>query len=129
MKKSILAVFSCVLLLSAIAHAGLKSYWPVYVDKSARYAYGELGAARNSPDSLQALGCRVESSSSGYADVYCFARDTNGNGVGCIAFDAGLIGAAAALRGDGYLYFVFDENSLCTYIEASSSSTRIPKAL
>jgi hypothetical protein len=124
MKRLIAVAF----LLSAItaATAGYKSAYNVSVDTTYRHAYGSLGKARNSADSVQYIGCSSVSHV-GYVYATCWARDAAGTYGSCLTEDADLIQATRSLPSDGYLSINWDASSNCTQIIVYNASYYEPK--
>jgi len=113
-----------VVCLAATAHAGFKySSLSVVVDQNFRFAYGSLGATRNSASTQEYLGCSYFGTSAG-----CEAWAVNGGYVACWTSDPAMAGAAARLSSDGGVYFSWDGNGNCTSIVTSSYSYYDPKA-
>lgn len=116
------------LMAGSAAWAGLKSTWYASVDTTNRVAYGSYGSARGSADTVQAIGCSVQSfSTSTSARVICEAQDANGNSAYCSSTVPALVTAATSQSGDSYIYFTWDANGTCTYLYVSNSSNFAPR--
>jgi hypothetical protein len=110
---------------AGIAYAGYKTTYLVSVDAPNRTAYGSMGDARASSDSLQYIGCSYAGYST-YGSGTCNARNSAGQSVYCYTSDAPMLAAIASVN-DGYLYFQWDANGKCTYIYSSNSSNNAQK--
>jgi hypothetical protein len=108
--------------------AGTKTSYPVVVDLRARTASGAIGAARNSPDFSQVIGCFVHAQAGVAAlSLTCEARDANGATMMCARGDAALITASQAINGDSYVSVDWDGNGVCTCLTVWNSSVHEPK--
>jgi hypothetical protein len=80
--------------LAATAFAGDKYSQEVYFSIKYAYASGSLGFVRNTPDTVQFIGCTVTETVG-----VCFARDSTGVLHGCSSTDAGMVDAMRAING------------------------------
>jgi hypothetical protein len=112
-------------LIPAAAMAGYKSNYPVAVNPTARYAYGDAAATRNSADGTSWLYCTV--SGAAIAQLWCGARDSAGHYGSCVSNSAALITAATSANGDSYFWFSWDANGNCTQLEIDNGSPYQPK--
>jgi hypothetical protein len=110
------------------AHAGFRAESPIYVSVASRYFYGALGSARNTGDSVQYLGCNVNSYSAGASTVYCYARDANNVSASCTSTAAELVQQGRAVGPDKYISVSWDANGYCTSIQVTQNSFHPPKA-
>ncbi len=125
------ALAAATLLLAGTAVAGSKWYVPVYIYSSngiPRGAYGALSSARNSPDSLQYIGCSVSTWPTYGTSVYCWARDASGVSLGCSSSDSKLVQVALGASGDSYVQFEADAGGVCTFLNTRAMSYHEPKA-
>jgi hypothetical protein len=119
-------------LLVGGALAGAKYNNAVYVSQSGRYAYGAMGAARNSSDTNQLISCAIGqiSSTSEVLTGWCAAQDANGTYVVC-GFTNQSVAAfqkvLATQTPDSYYSFGWDANGNCTYLYVSNESNYEPK--
>jgi len=107
------------------ASAGARSTPEVSISTSSKWAQGALGAARNSPDSAQYIGC---SRTNSY--VYCSARDVAGTWVHCDAYSAALAETVASLDSSAFVTFYWSGSSTsgtCSSISVSHFSLYPPK--
>jgi hypothetical protein len=120
--------FSLTATLSLPALAGEKVSTPVSVDLVARWAHGSAGTARNSADAVQKIWCGV-SGNGAYASVQCVARTSSGRSATCFSAEptAAILQAAAAVKGDSWVWFEWDAAGQCTVVEAKSGSSFEPK--
>lgn len=116
--------FSVALVASAAALAGFKTGQSVVISDSGQFANGDLGYVRNTPDSTEYIGCYNWSNT----QAYCFARDANGNSRSCSTTFADFVAVARSLNGDSYLYFQWDSNGQCVFVEVGTGSFTAPKA-
>ncbi len=128
MKKPVfVAVCAAVGLAATAAWAGTKVSALVYVEPTSRYAYGSLGSARNSADTVQYIGCYISAYSNGAEYVGCFARNAANTYVSCSSSVPQIINAVRALGGDGYLYFDYDASGACTSVDVRQVSYFVPR--
>ena len=111
---------------AGVVSAGIKASGEVMINTTYHYAYGVLGSARNSSDTVQQLVCNVYHQA-GYEYAQCWAADRNGVYASCYTNDAGYISRIAGLNGDGYLRFDWDVNGYCSYMIVGMSSYGEPK--
>lgn len=109
-----------------VAVAGNRFAQAVVVNAAYHNAYGDLGAARNSADSVQLFSC--------YTTTYvgadygsCYARDAAGATTSCYTTDPGLLAAIRSVQGDSYVYFAADASATCTTVQVTHSSQLQPK--
>jgi hypothetical protein len=108
--------------LSATAFAGMKTGQPVVINDGSRFANGELGYVRNTPDSVQYIGCTIKGNAGS-----CTARNAAGTTRSCSTTDAKWLSTIAAVNGDSYLYFRWDTEGKCNLIIVENHSTPAPK--
>ena len=120
MKKSaIVAVGVGVLLASAMTVlAGSKYTGTVYVTST--HADGTMGDARNSADSVQDIGCYVETTGSGYT-TYCGATNASGTYGGCSTTNTYMANVAMGLSPGVNVGFSWS-GATCTLIGVSNFS-------
>jgi len=122
-----------VLATSAVAYAGAKYNYQVYVSKNADgsgYMYGTLGSTRNSSDTVSRLGCYYEGFTPTYGNYKyssCYAYDGS-KSISCGTMDPILNETISKLQGDSYLYVEVDKNGNCTRVQIGSQSYAAPKA-
>src|SRR5262245_61048509 len=84
MRNFSLVTLTLLLALTTSAFAGRKLSWPVTIDLVAHQAWGSLGSARNSPDTIQQLGCSVHYDAGNKKNnVNCIATDSTKTSVQC----------------------------------------------
>ena len=110
------------LLAGTSAWAGLKKTTLVNIDTVARNAYGALGAARASSDTVQYIGCAVLTYSTGNPSIVCNARNAAGTYVSCSSNAPSMVQAATALADGSAINFSWDEAGKCTYLFVENSS-------
>jgi len=126
MKKKAVLVFASVVLFGSWAWAGYQQHVFVGVYKSQRQAYGELGTARNSPNSIEYIACFIIwDGTTKYAQ--CQARDGSGTYATCLSTSAAFVQVAASVQGDSMIVFNWDANGDCTYISVENGSDNDPK--
>src|SRR6478672_955740 len=95
-----------VLGMGGMAFAGLRTTNTVVVVNTAasKYAYGSLGSARNSVDTLQYIGCTVYAGTATPTRVSCFARNAASPGVylSCSSAAPDIVRVAASLTEGSY---------------------------
>jgi hypothetical protein len=128
MKRSTIAAMLFIAAAAPAAWAGEKGVHNVNVNTTSRYAEGSLGTTRNSSDTVQLLGCWVNTSSTGTLSGYCAARNASGVTGNCTTSAPELIAQMRALSGDTYIRFFWDTSGYCTSLFSSNFSTFEPKA-
>jgi hypothetical protein len=115
-------------LTAVYARAGQR-YTPLQVGIGMTAAYGALGSAHNSSDSVQYIGCSVDTYATGASPMmYCSAQNAS-RSVYCSSSNPQLITAANSLSGDSYLAFFFDASGTCTELYITTASSYAPKTL
>jgi hypothetical protein len=122
-KRNALAL---VLGMSVSAFAGQKLTAPVVIQNPQTgnaYAYGALGAAHDTVDNIQYIGCDV-TGYSGSRAVTCSAKDSAGNYVACYSSDPSKIDVASNLAPNSWIYFAveYDNPTMCLQIRVITSS-------
>jgi hypothetical protein len=123
MKKMLTSI--ALLAGAATAQAGTRSSYPVYI--GATYAYGSLGTARASSDTLSYVECQRYVTPSN-AVLTCYVRDAAGKTAMCITNDPSFVAEGRALKGDSLLYFEWDANGYCKALRVTDSSYLAPKS-
>ena len=119
----------CVVLVSSVvlageARAGRKTSSPVVVGTS--YAYGALGSARNSADSVQFIGCSTWATATSQSGL-CQARDSASHNLSCTTSEPNLLAEIRSMAGDSFVYFTVNASGECTLIQVNHSSELEPK--
>lgn len=120
------AVVGAGLFLAVTALAGYKNTTTVYVDATNRQAFGAIGAARSSSDSVQFIGCFTASYANDDAYVACYAKNSAGTQVSCVSHDPQLVQASTASTSHSYVRFIYDASGNCTFIQISNYSYHSP---
>jgi hypothetical protein len=109
---------------STAAFAGLHTEMEVTVrpDPEFAFAAGSLGTARNTPDSVQWIGC---SSGGNYAS--CTAVDAKGLMGSCSTSNPAHIAAIHSLNGDSQIVFAWDGTGKCLWVSVRNYSFTPPK--
>src|SRR5581483_84046 len=102
--KPAMIVLALALGLATAAHAGLKNT----VDHK---AFGALGEARNSSDSIEAAGCQTSVVAGQSITALCFAIDANGVQVMCSSTDRRIVQVAESIGTDAAFSFSYDPKS------------------
>jgi hypothetical protein len=124
MRKSLL--LSSVALASALiagtAFAGEKtSSTSQYVTIGTGFANGQVGAVRNSPDTVQYILCGVTAVTGSPTQVTCMARNTAGTNAMCTSTNAAHITAVSTISANSNIYFVFSGGT-CTTVSITTGS-------
>jgi hypothetical protein len=107
------------------ALAGKKYGNPVIINPTTRTVQGGIGAARNSPDTNQHLGCVVQASNVLW--MVCYATDAAGKYASCVSTDPKFVSAAQSVNGDSHLNYMFDSTGKCIQLSVYNESTMEPK--
>ena len=133
MANKLVLVFAVVCAVgSKPAIAGAKFYTEVYIDLSARLAYGDLGYVRSTPDNSQEIGCYTYAYTLFGPGGWCWARSPGGTYVTCTISFSQIEGwwfweIATMIRGDSYLQFTWDTAGYCKGITVDQASYLQPK--
>lgn len=130
MKKRFL-ILALVLASSASAFAGYK--YTRYVTVTTQQAYGAMGSARNSADTLQYIGCEIYASTT-YSNLHCRARNSAGATLHCWqdarAYEH-MASVVASISDDSYIRFVVDpaaaDPTRCTFVQVENHSKYEPR--
>jgi hypothetical protein len=131
MKTLVMTCLVGVLAIPAVIYAGEKWSGDVVIDPDFAYgpfAYGGMGAARNSKDRNQKIGCFVSSNGPDHTIGYCFASDAEGRQAGCWWSDNVIYERIlGSITSDSFIHFNFDANYNCTRIMVQNASAWEPK--
>jgi hypothetical protein len=131
MKKSIITA-ACLLIAFTLviqyARAGRKSNITVTIDTTSRYAYGALGAARNSSNTVEEIGCYTFGYSDNSSFASCYATNASNQSVSCTSTSPAIVAAAQSVNGDSHVYFAYDQGGACTFVHSQGASAPPTKA-
>ncbi len=127
MKKTLIALGAVALVIGSV-WAGEHVVVEANVDVANNHAFGALGSARASNDSVADIGCDIDTTNAG-TSIFCGSIDaTNNQTMFCTSSGADYIRAAAAINGDSYINFVPDPNTGdCTELDVSNWAGYAPK--
>ncbi len=118
-------------LLGMSAWAGYKWNYAVFVDiysDGSGTASGTVSGSRNSPDSVQAIGCQLFAyGSGGGSELRCYAVTANNVYGACYSTDPTFVAVMQGVNGDSYVHFNWNANAECTYVTVDNSSVHAPK--
>jgi hypothetical protein len=120
MKKIAMMSGMLAVVVGGAAWAGAKVYNQVTI--YATEASGSMGAARNSGDTLQKIGCSVWMESYGPLGM-CSATNAAGTSRSCSIGEAWAVDAIQSITDDAHLRFGWDSAGYCTFIYVSVSSS------
>ncbi len=115
-------------LMSSLSFAGLKLEDPVVVNLAIHEAFGSIGSARNSEDSVQYIGCSIEADLTHDPMAACFAMDVTGTTVLCTSSSPRIVAAVQGISSLSFLDFLWDSEGNCTYVFLVSVSSDPPRA-
>lgn len=125
---SLAAALAFVIAGAPRATAGRKYPWAVIIDAGAHRAHGSIGSARNSADSVQAIGCNTFYDPTNRVNqATCIAIDAKGNYATCMTQDPTIVAVTFAITADSQIAFSWDEREECVHIGVSNSSFFEPK--
>lgn len=111
------------------ASAGNKSSEAVAINTAVRIAYGSVGSARNSADSIQWIGCSL----AGYptaVSASCSGSTATGITFTCIVPSTSkIVDVVKSIQGDSRIRIEWDAAGTCTRLDLSNDSRREPKVL
>jgi hypothetical protein len=115
-----------VLLTGEVSWAGRKVPGAVIIDLDDSEVRGGVGAARNSGDTVQEIGCEV-SSSGGVETLYCWGKTAAGVSRACLTRNTVMVSTAKTIGTDSYIRFQYSGGS-CVFLTVSNGSLFEPKA-
>jgi hypothetical protein len=113
--------------VATAAWAGQQVTYLVTVDTGTQEAYGAIGAAHNSADPIQFIGCATYTYASGFEFAYCSARDENGAFASCQSTDPRFLAVARGVNNASLVRFSWDASGNCTQMIVNNSSYYVPK--
>jgi len=110
--------------MSASVFAGDKATNEVNIQALAPkpFASGDLGYVRNTPDTVQYIGCQSSQSSGS-----CWAKNAAGEYKTCVTSDAAMLAVIRSLNGDGHLMFGWNGDGSCREVRVTHDSRYAPK--
>ncbi len=123
MKKLLGAALVCAA-VGGVAQAGHKQSDNVGI--SGNQAWGGLGDARSSSNTVEYIGCQVISWSGSPALAYCTARDELGTFLSCSSSEPELVKAAQSLGPTGRITFIANKDGSCQILWTSNMSYDAP---
>jgi hypothetical protein len=121
MKRSLVATLGVLLVASSVAWAGRANYFETTVNLVTRTAFGSLYDTRGSADTVQYIGCSLNSSGD-FASLICEAKDAASEKLVCQSTNAELIKVGQSLSDSSYIYFNCDASYNLTYLYVGNSS-------
>ena len=126
--KPAMIVLALALGLATAAHAGLKNTVGVTVDTVNHRAFGALGEARNSSDTIQAAGCQTNVVAGQNITALCFAINSSGVQVTCTSTDRHIVQVAQSIGTDAAFSFSYDPKAgTCSTLLVFNASEFGPK--
>jgi hypothetical protein len=143
MNRKIAIGVAAFVLLSVGAAWKAKAGWrytnyAVTVDLTNKSASGQMGGSRDNPDDTSYIGCHTWGVNSGsYVNMRCQARDAYGNYATCwsgannswwgtTSYPA-VLDLARTISGDPVIWFQWDSNGNCTFLQVEQYSWNAPK--
>jgi hypothetical protein len=112
MKTLLIRVVTAALAMAGVAAvAGEQLAREVTYDAIKPFVSGDLGYVRNTPDTVQYLGCFING-----ASAICQARNSAGLAKSCITTDPDKVNALRSLNGDSRLAFGWNADGTCSSI-------------
>ena len=128
MKRTIMIIVVAVSILGAsLAFAGYQTGQIVNINTTFNWALGSMGTVYNSADSIQYIGCNIQSYSGSNAYTACYARDQWDTTVSCLSTESELVKVATSLNSESYVRFTWDADGNCTFLQTSTNSYWTPK--
>ncbi|SDY89623.1 hypothetical protein SAMN04487939_10829 [Lysobacter sp. yr284] len=121
-----LAAGSALLAIAAPATAGRAINYPVTIAPDV--AYGSMLSARRSADTVQYIGCSLNSPDATHTVRYaqCDAVNAQGRRLICDTTDAGMIATVQSIGAYHYILFRVDAQGRCTAVNTWISSDTLP---
>jgi len=127
MKKLVVAVAVAggVIAAGYSARAGQKTSNPASVDITNRAAAGGLGSTRSTADIYSYVGCATYRTSTDYFGV-CQARNAAAESGSCITRDPMILANIRAVTPGTFVYYTWDINGNCDYVQIRTMSNMQP---
>jgi hypothetical protein len=125
LSKMLIAALA-VVVMTGSGWAGLKISSAVFISTTNSYAYGSMGSARASADANQNIGCDSYNSGGSSLYGYCHAQDSAGLYKQCFWQGASYASTVASAAPGSSIWFYWDTNGNCTFIEVSNGSQYAP---
>ena len=106
----LIAALACAV-VGGTASAGFKLSGPVVI--SGTLAFGTVGDARASANTVEYIGCSVTGSTTSGLSATCGARDANSNNKSCSTSDPGLVQVAANVKAFSWIAFTHNTSGQC----------------
>ncbi|MBU8900356.1 hypothetical protein DRW03_35070 [Corallococcus sp. H22C18031201] len=127
-KKTAIALGLALLAGGGTAWAGYKQSYGVVIHPAPINAFGgDMGAARNSADTIQYIHVTYFASTTGLIFADLAVRDASGASATCRTYDAGLIEVLHSLTSDSSIMVYHDGAGTCNSVLVNTSSYNMPK--
>lgn len=117
--------------LGGTAYAGMKTTAWGHVVINGSTAEGSIGRARNTPNTVEFIGCHLYGSEytpgSSHKSGFCWATDANYKYLMCSTNnDSAIVDVMQAVNSTSFIRFSVDRNGYCTAIEVHNRSMHEP---
>jgi hypothetical protein len=127
-KKKTAIVLGLAMLAGGTAWAGYKQGNNVVIHPAPINAFGgDMGAARNSTDTLQYIHVTHFAHTIGTAFADVAVRDSSGAAATCRTYDVKLLDALHSINSDSFIMVYHDGAGTCNSVEVNTSSYNMPK--
>ncbi len=118
------------LICGTAALAGTRvGYSDCEINLSSRLAHCNLADARDATSGSTYVKCELSTYSTGTQQyVHCQARNAAGDFAYCSSTNPNFVSVVQAMGDDSLIYFKWDANYACTYLEIDNSSVYAPRA-
>src|SRR6187455_1682452 len=121
-KAGLAALTVAMTAMGGTAWAGWRYSQDVVVDTLGMSAYGQIGRARNSTDSVQYLYCMTQAyAGSSTPQLLCGARSLSAV-QWCSTREPALVAAATGINGDSWVSFTWNTSGQCTSLTVTNGS-------
>lgn len=114
---------TCVLTaITGVAMAGAYTGYQVGINDTYKFAVGSIATTRNTPDTVQYIGCYHNAYPGGTSSGNCYAVNNAGVSRTCYTTNANLIETIRSIGDDSYIYFQWNTDGTCSYILVDKGS-------
>lgn len=115
--------FTCALAtITGAAMAGSYMGYQVGINDTYKFAVGSIATTRNTPDTVQYIGCYHNAYTTGASYGNCYAVNNAGVSRTCYTTNANMIDTIRSIADDSYIYFQWNTDGTCSYILVDKGS-------
>jgi hypothetical protein len=117
LRYSVAIGLSCALAtVAGVAMAGATLGYQVGINDTYKFAVGAIATTRNTPDSVQYIGCYHNAYTSGASYANCYAVNAAGVSRTCYTVNVNMVEAIRSISDESYIYFQWNTDGTCSYV-------------